>query len=265
MVSNLAQRKKVGRLMTALSNNNPVFVLVHGAWHGAWCWSRTLPLFQQAGYHAHAVNLTGVGERAHLLSAQINIATHAADVVETVKTHEWPRVVLVGHSYGGMVITQAAHHLMTAYPGVLQRLVYIDAHVPQNGESWAGVQSEETRRLRLAEGAANGGVYLSPPDALKFGLEGADRDWVNRRQTPQPFGVYDDPVRIDDAALAQCHRSYINCVGNVLSGLEISRARVKGNPLWRYLEITSGHDPMVSHPDELVAMVIGSEKQPLQK
>ena len=244
--------------MSDIAQTSPVYVLVHGAWHGAWCWSRTIPALTAMGVSAHAINLTGVGERAHLLSAQINLSTHAADVIETIRSHEWSSVVLVGHSYGGMVITQAAQRLMKELPGVLQRLVYIDAHVPMDGESWGLVQSEETRQLRLAEGARNGGVYLSQPDASKFGLEGDDRDWVNRRQTPQPFGVYIDPVRVDNAALDRCHRTYINCTGNVLSGLEISRSRVKGNPLWRYMEMATGHDPMVSHPEALADCLVRS-------
>ena len=224
--------------MSDITQTSPVYVLVHGAWHGAWCWSRTIPALTAMGVSAHAINLTGVGERAHLLSAQINLSTHAADVIETIRSHEWSSVVLVGHSYGGMVITQAAQRLMKELPGVLQRLVYIDAHVPMDGESWGLVQSEGTRQLRLAEGD--------------------DRDWVNRRQTPQPFGVYVDPVRVDNAALDRCHRTYINCTGNVLSGLEISRSRVKGNPLWRYVEMATGHDPMVSHPEALADCLVRS-------
>ena len=239
------------------SAKSPVYVLVHGAWHGAWCWERVLPLFGDAGHRAHAVNLTGVGERAHLLSAQITVATHAADVMEVVRSHEWSEVVLVGHSYGGVVVTQVAQRLLDEMPGVLQHVIYLDAHVPKNGESWGTMQTAETRLARIKEAqTVGGGVFLNPPDASKFGLTGADRDWVNRRQTPQPFGVYLDPMRIDDAAQASLKRSYINCVGNVLSGLELSRERVKADPSWTYLEIDSGHDPMVSHPETLVALLL---------
>ncbi|MEX1167556.1 MAG: alpha/beta fold hydrolase, partial [Hydrogenophaga sp.] len=83
----------------------PTFVLVHGAWHGAWCWSRVLPLLREAGHTAHAVTLTGVGERAHLLSAAVDIDTHIQDVVGLIDAEELSDVILVGHSYAGNLIT----------------------------------------------------------------------------------------------------------------------------------------------------------------
>ncbi|MFB1017563.1 MAG: alpha/beta fold hydrolase [Burkholderiaceae bacterium] len=141
-------------------SNNIVFVLVHGAWHGAWCWQRVQPLLTQAGVANHAVCLTGVGERAHCLSAGIRLATHVQDVVSTVVANEWQRVVLVGHSYAGMVITQAAYDLTTLMPNVVQSLIYLDAHVPYNGESWASLQDPQVMALRIKKArTAGGGVF----------------------------------------------------------------------------------------------------------
>src|SRR5947209_5724227 len=102
------------------------FVLVHGSWHGAWCWKRVLPLLRGAGHDVHAVTLTGVGERAHLLSADIRLDTHITDVVNLIDCEELADVILVGHSYGGIVITGVADRLQRRSPGLLQQLVYID-------------------------------------------------------------------------------------------------------------------------------------------
>src|SRR5690606_7760133 len=101
-------------------------VLVHGAWHGAWCWRRVLPLLRAAGAEAHAVTLNGLGERAHLMGPQITLQTHVQDVLGLIEAEELQRVLLVGHSYSGMVVTGAADRLQAAAPGVLAQLVYVD-------------------------------------------------------------------------------------------------------------------------------------------
>ena len=186
------------------------FVLVHGAWHGGWCWQRVLPLLRSAGHVAHAVTLTGCGERAHLLTPGIRLATHVDDVLGVVAAEELADVVLVGHSYAGMVVTGAADRLLQRAPGTLAHLVYLDAVTPHPGESWSSQHAAETVAARVQAAAANGGVALPPPDGSVFGLDGADLAWVNRRMTPQPFGVYRDaldfsPTRVA-AAAAHVHR-----------------------------------------------------------
>ena len=113
------------------------FVLVHGAWHGAWCWRDVLPLLWQAGHRAHAVTLTGLGDRSHLLSPSIDLDTHIQDVVATIEAEELTDVVLVGHSYAGMLITAVADLI----PKKLSRLVYVDAVVPKPGESWSSTHT----------------------------------------------------------------------------------------------------------------------------
>src|SRR5512138_645879 len=128
----------------------PAFVLVHGAWHGAWCWSRVLPGLRAAGHTAHAVTLTGVGERAHLLSRDITLDTHVRDVVNLIVCEELDDVVLVGHSYGGLVITGAADRLLADDPTRIAHLVYVDAVVPHPGECWASHQAPEIVASRLA-------------------------------------------------------------------------------------------------------------------
>lgn len=229
----------------------PAYVLVHGSWHGAWCWARVLPLLREAGHMAHAVTLTGVGERAHLLSAAVDIDTHIQDIIGLIDAEELQNVILVGHSYAGNLITCVADRLQQRNPGLLKGLVYVDASVPSPGDSWSTPHSPETVQKRTAEAQASGYLSFPPPDASVFGLTGADRDWVNRRQTPQPFKLYQQPLHFDAARVAALPRTFIDCTHPPLATIEAARNRVRNEPGWSVVEMKTGHDPMVSAPEEL--------------
>lgn len=238
-------------------------VLVHGSWHGAWCWHRVLPLLRQAGVDSHAVTLTGVGERAHLLSPAIGIHTHVQDVIGLITAEELQRVVLVGHSYAGHLITCVADRLQRSHPGLLRHLVYLDAGIPDPGDSWSTYHSPETLAKRVAEAQASGGLSFPPPDASVFGLTGADRDWVNRRQTPQPFRLYQEPLQFDPARVWAIPHSFIDCTNPPLATIAASRQRVRSEPGWTVYELATGHDPMVSAPQELAELLLGIHRQAL--
>ena len=237
-------------------------VLVHGAWHGAWCWRRVLPLLRAGGVQAHAVTLTGVGERAHLMSPAVDLQTHIQDVIGLVEAEELERVLLVGHSYAGMVITGVADRLQRQQPGLLSRLVYLDAAVPYPGDSWCSHHSDETRQARIEASKSSGGLSFPPPDATLFGLAGADREWVNRRQTPQPFRLYQQPLDFDGALVAQIPRTFIDCTQPALATIAPARHRVRSEPGWQVLEMATGHDPMVSQPEELAEMLLSLSGTP---
>lgn len=239
-------------------------VLVHGAWHGAWCWRRVLPMLRHAGVETHAVTLTGLGERAHLLSHDIDLNTHIQDVIGLIEAEELQRVVLVGHSYGGMVITGVADRLQRERPGLLARLVYLDASVPSPGDSWSSAHTEETRQARIQAAAASGGLSFPPPDASVFGLEGADRDWVNRRQTPQPFKLYQQPLNFDVKRWAALPRTFIDCNRPALGTIAPARTRVRQERGWQVMELATGHDPMISAPRELVQLLLAIHLQSSQ-
>lgn len=229
------------------------FVLVHGAWHGAWCWRRVLPGLWAAGHRAFAVSLSGVGERAHQLSSAVTLDTHIADVTAVVEAEELGDAVLVGHSYGGMVITGAADRLATT-PGRVSRLVYVDAVVPLPGECWSSTHSDATRAQRRDAITRTGA--LPPPDPAIFGLHGADRDWVARRQTPQPGGVYDAPLHFDADRLARLPRCFVDCTSPALPTIAPSRERVRAGRGWRIVEIATCHDAMISAPAALLEVLL---------
>lgn len=231
--------------------DKPVYVLVHGAWHGAWCWRRVLPLLRAARHEAHAVTLSGVGDRAHLLPGVTGLDTHIQDVLALIEAEELTSVALVGHSYGGMVITGVADALLSRAQQRLHSLVYVDAVVPHSGESWSSTHTPETVAARLEAAEGSGGFSFPPPDAAVFGLEGEDRDWVNRRQTPQPLAVYRSALRFDEAALATVPRLFIDCTAPALPTIAVSRERVRQQPGWQVKALATGHDPMVSAPQAL--------------
>lgn len=225
-------------------------VLVHGAWHGAWCWQRVLAPLWAAGHRVHPVTLTGVGERAHQLSPAITLQTHIEDVTRVIEAEELAQVLLVGHSYAGMVITGVADRM----PARIQRMVYLDAVVPMPGESWSSRHGEATQAERRAAIAAHGCIPAAPPSA--FGLEAEDADWVARRQTPQPGGVYDSPLQFDAQRIAALPRSFIDCTSPALATIAIARQRVREQAGWDLHEIATGHDAMVSAPAALISILL---------
>jgi pimeloyl-ACP methyl ester carboxylesterase len=233
------------------------YVLIHGAWHGAWCWARVLPLLRAAGCVSHAVTLTGVGDRAHLFSPDIRLAVHIQDVINLIICEELDNVVLVGHSYAGMVITGVADVLMGQQRPVLQHLVYLDAIVPHPGESWSSQHSSDAVAARMKSAMTDGsGVAIPPPDPKVFGLEGRDYEWVKRRMTPQPLGLYQEALHFDAVRVATLPRTFIDCTDPPLAGIAAARKRVREEAGWRVWELKAAHDAMISAPRQLAEMLL---------
>ena len=225
------------------------FVLVHGAWHGAWCWRKLLPLIWSAGHRAFAVDLTGLGARRHLARHDVGLSTHVQDVVATLEAEELQRAVLVGHSYAGMVITGVAERAGSR----LAALVYLDAVVPRSGERWSSTHTPATQAERRAAIAEHGGI--AAPDPSVFGLTGDDREWVARRQCDQPGGCYDEALHFDEARWRALTRHFIDCNAPALPTIAASRERARSDPSWRVSTLATGHDPMISAPIELASLL----------
>jgi pimeloyl-ACP methyl ester carboxylesterase len=236
------------------------FVLVHGAWHGAWCWRRVIVQLQALGHRVHAVTLTGLGERAHLLSPAITLETHIEDVRQLIETEELNDVVLVVHSYAGMIGTAIADRMGAR----LKHLVYVDAVVPKPGESWSSSQASATQQQRLAAAEASTNFSFPPPDPVVFGLRDADHAWVLRRQTPHPGNTYRIPLAFDAQRVAATPRTFISCTEPALATIQPSRLRVKDANFWdgawlpdsRVVEMKTGHDPMISEPAALARLLL---------
>ena len=233
----------------------PPLVLVHGAWGGAWVWRRVLAPLRAAGHEVHAVTLTGDGERAHLRMPDIGLQTHIDDVVGLVQAEELQGAVLVGHSYGGMVITGAAAALRAHDPACVRSLVYVDAMVPMPGEGWGDAHPPEVVAARRAAAALHDNA-LPPPDPRDFGLEGADRDWLLRRHVPHPFGMYRVPLQFDGALVHTLPRLFIDCTQPAYPTIDAMRRRVREQPGWQVVEMACGHFPQLQQPETLVRHLV---------
>jgi hypothetical protein len=155
-----------------------------------------------------------------------------------------------------MVITGAADRMEAEHPGVLRHLVYVDGSAPRSGETWSTPHKPEVVAARIAAAEATGGLSMPAPDAGVFGLEGADRDWVNRRMTPQPFGLYRDPLVFDEARVARLPRTFVDCNRPAFPNIDAMRRRVRSEPGWNLVEIATGHDVMVTEPARLTEVLL---------
>ena len=221
------------------------FVLLHGAFHGAWCWSRVAPLLRAAGHAVFMPTQTGLGERAHLLHAGITLSTFVDDVVAVLEAEELQDVVLVGHSFGGFVITGVADRV----PGRLRHLVYLDAAVGVSGSapldlSPPGV-AEERRRLA----AEAGNMSIAPPGPGLFGVpEGPDADWLRRRLTPHPFGAMASAITFSGPAGGVLPATYVTCTDPYFDSLAWARDMAVQQVGWAHRSLAAGHDCMVTAP-----------------
>ena len=170
------------------------FVLVHGAWHGSWCWKRVRAALQAQGHEVFTPTLTGVSDRSHLLSREINLETHIQDVVNLIRWEELTDIVLCGHSYGGCVVSGVADRM----PERIRALVYLDAFVLEDGENQLQHLTEAlSRQFREGVKSLGEGWKVPPIPAAAFNVNVADREWVDRQCTVQPIGTMEQPLQPD--------------------------------------------------------------------
>ncbi|MCX7892232.1 MAG: alpha/beta fold hydrolase [Burkholderiales bacterium] len=233
------------------------FVLIHGAWHGGWCWKRVCHVLTAAGAAVHTPTLTGLGERAHLASPDVGLATHVQDVVNVLACEELAEVVLVGHSYAGVVVTAVADRV----PDRIARLVYLDAVVPRDGECLLDRVSPEFRRRIDALARDEGDGWLVPPlSAERLGLVAdADIDWVMPKLVPHPYRTFREPVALSFPPGGTAPRTYINCIGTQPRG---SARTPQADGIDDYHELATGHDAMVTAPDDVAHLLLRAIHDP---
>ena len=231
------------------------FVLVHGGGHGGWCYNRITPLLREAGHEVYTPTLTGLGERKHLLRPDIDLDTHITDVVQVLEYEDLKDVILLGHSYGGMVITGVADRASVR----IKRLVYLDAAHPKNGESLADVTPEMMAFAHSEMRVVHGVELVMFPDSQVIAYLGvtdaADFAWMKSKITPHPWKCFTTKLRLrDEAAVRRIPRANINCTGSLqMSNEERRKGQLDGD---RNFEIDTGHDLMITEPKTVTDMLL---------
>jgi pimeloyl-ACP methyl ester carboxylesterase len=222
------------------------FILVHGAWHGSWCWQRVRQRLQAAGHSVFTPTLSGLADRAHLLSPAIGYETHVADIIGLIEFEDLSDIVLVGHSYGGTIIRVVADRI----PGKIRSLVFVDAFVPENGKALNDYAPEFAEAFR-AQALEVGQGYLIPPIPPEvFNLNAADHALYRAKTTMQPLSTFEQPFAINSPDLSVATVSYIFARDFAASPFGPFRdaAIARG---WHTVELGGGHDLMLDQPDAL--------------
>jgi pimeloyl-ACP methyl ester carboxylesterase len=222
-----------------------IFVLVHGAWHGGWCWRQVAPLLRSAGHEVYTPSLTGLGERRHLARPDIDLDTHIEDVVGLLEMEDLKEVVLVGHSYGGMVVTGVAERM----PERIQHLVYLDAFLPADGQSLFDMGGPK----RPADD------WRVPQLQRTEDLSDPEVQWNNARRLPHPRATLDEKISLTAPLESRPFSlTYIVATERPDPGPVFDRiaADLRGNPRWTVREISGGHGMIRTNPDGLVALFL---------
>jgi pimeloyl-ACP methyl ester carboxylesterase len=234
------------------SNNKPPFVLVHGAWQGNWVWERVADALRAQGHRVFAPSLTGLGERAHLASRDVNLQTHVDDVVGVIEHHELDNVVLCGHSYGGMVVGGAADRVAAK----IGSLVYLDAFIPEAGKSlWDFLPPEGADAQRKS---AKDGWRIARISAAEFRVQNADDiARLDRRAVDQPIATMDQKSTVTGAWKTIPHLAYIRAAGQPRATFAQFAEVVKRDAKWQYFEVPCGHNVMLDLPEALTGILLG--------
>jgi pimeloyl-ACP methyl ester carboxylesterase len=227
------------------------FVLVHGAWHGGWCWRRVADRLRAGGHAVFTPTLTGLGERSHLMSAGIGLETHIADVVNVMAWEQLEDVVLCGHSYGGFIISGVAERKGSP----IRSIVFLDAFMPRDGESVQELTGPAVRDA-IAAAQERGEFCIPPRSAEAFGVNPADRAWVDRLCVPHPIATVTDKIKLAGAVDRIARKTYVRAGSYANPGFDRALDGVKADPAWRWHEVASGHDVMVDQPERLCEILL---------
>ncbi len=234
------------------------YLLVHGAWHSGRCWERVVPLLASAGHRVLTPSLTGYGDKMHLLGPDVGLNTHVDDIVRLVTEEDLTEVVLVGHSYAGLVISSAANQV----PDRIARLVYLDAMVPADGESATDAQPAAQALIDLAVKSVSGWRIpplpeMPPPFGLFGVTDQADVAWLRTILSDQPVGCLQQRVRLDNPAVTTIPVTHIHCTVKPegIPRRPVPAIQPNGDPadVW---ELPTGHDCMITMPVELTELLL---------
>lgn len=233
------------------------FVLVHGSFHGGWCWKKVVPTLREAGHEVYTPTMTGLGERHHLVSPHVGLHVNVDDIVQVLDYEDLTDVILVGHSYGSLVVTGVAERR----PDRLRRLVHLDGYLPEDGQS-AWDLTPEAGELWQELADENGhGWLVPPPDVTEsYGItDPEDVEWLEERLVPTTLLTHEEPLEAPEGNAKELPRTFIWCSEYETFSHMATKAREEGLD---YHEIETGHDAMVSAPEELAHILLGKADKP---
>jgi pimeloyl-ACP methyl ester carboxylesterase len=236
------------------ATGSKTYVLVHGGYHGGWCWSRLTTILQRHGHRTFAPTITGVGDRAHLLTASIRLATSIEDIVRVIETEELTNVVLVGHSIGGIYIAGVADRV----PDKIGRLVFLDSVLLDSGQTMLSSLPPDRQEALQKMAAARSNLVAPKPPAKLFGMERQDDEkWVERRLTDHPWSTWIDPLVLTKPFGAGLPKHYIECTKPEFPLVAGSKAKLRKSPDgWKVSSLATGHNAMISAPEELARLLL---------
>jgi len=232
------------------------FVLVHGGWEGGWYWRPLADRLRARGFRVFTPTLTGLGERRHLLTPAVDLTTHIEDVLGVIRCEELSGLVLVGHSYGGMVVTGVADRVHER----IGCLVYLDAFLPRDGQSIMDLATPERRAQlnRLADEKGDG-WRIPPIPAAHWGVtDPAEQAWIDRHSGDHPFASMTQPIALQGNDEKVPRRLYVLATGYDSSPFQPVAARLRVDPRWAVNTVDCHHFLNVSRPDEVAEILAGA-------
>lgn len=217
------------------------FLLIPGAWHGAWCYRRVADLLMAKGHKVHALTLTGLADRVHLASDAVNMDTHIADIVNFVKWEGLNNFVLVGHSYGGLPITGAADQIGDK----VSSIIYLDAFIPEDGQSMVDI----VKRPVPSTGTA------PPFPAKAFKINEKDEAFVNEKMTPQPVNTYNQKIKVAGGYKKIAKKAYVRSLQFNNPAFQVVYEALKQDAAWKTYAVDCGHDMMLDRPEEIAGIL----------
>jgi len=236
----------------AMAQTRKTFVLIHGAWHGGWCWRRVADLLERQGHKVFAPSLTGLADRSHLLSKEIVLDTHITDIVNLFKWEEIKDACLAVHSYGGWPGSGALEQIGDR----VSAIVWVDAFLPADGQRGIDTISEFSRKA-LEAALAKGEAGRAGPPAKAFRVNERDQAWVDSKLTPQPNGIPFQPIKLTGARDRVAKKTYIRAGAYPQPAFDKAYAACKADKTWQTFEAPgSGHDVMIDVPEWLADTIM---------
>ena len=242
---------QAGARASVQANARKTFVLIHGAYHGGWCWRRVADLLERDGHKVYAPSLTGNGDRSHLLSLNVNLDTQIADIANLLTWEDLTGICLVAHSLGGWPSRRARN-----IQGRVASIVWLDAFKPKDGERAIDFISAHSRQATV-NSVARGEAGRAPPPAKLFSSSEQDYAWIDAKLTAQPNGPALQPIRLTGKRETIAKKTYIRAPRYPQPAFDAALAECQADPSWQTIvNETTGHDVMIDQPEWLAEVLL---------